>query len=184
MGLFGSGFADKLGNLGTGLMAAQASIDGDFGTSAGLLGGMAKQRETALKEQQAAEARRQRIAALVAKGLPAETAAILAADDTALRQTLMPEKATPYRFEDNAGNVWERDQATGENRRIFTDQAERTLMGPDNQLITIKNPWLENNAPPPRAPVGNLTPLGGASTPAAPPFPPRLPLGGSFPRRR
>jgi hypothetical protein len=47
--------------------------------------------------------------------------------------------AQPYRFEDNAGNVWERGQ-DGENRRIFTDLAPKQFVQ-DGQVVTVPNPF-------------------------------------------
>jgi hypothetical protein len=49
-GLFGNGFADKLGDLGTALMAAQAGIDGDFGTSAALSSSIGAARKKAAED--------------------------------------------------------------------------------------------------------------------------------------
>lgn len=93
MGLFGGGgWGQKLGDFGQGLMGAQAAIDGDFGSSAGLFGGITKRRQAEQKtllEQQQLQAR---MAALTAKGLDPQAAAILAGDDTAVRQSLLPQQ--------------------------------------------------------------------------------------------
>lgn len=47
--------------------------------------------------------------------------------------------ANPYRFEDNAGNVWEMGQ-DGQPRRIFTDMAPKQYMV-DGQFVTVANPY-------------------------------------------
>jgi hypothetical protein len=62
--------------------------------------------------------------------------------------------ATPYRFEDNAGNVWERDAATGENRRIFTDEIPKMYVQGD-QAVQIGNPYAQHQ---PQG--GQLPPVG------------------------
>ena len=46
-------------------------------------------------------------------------------------------EANPYRFEDNAGNVYERGQ-DGQNQLIFTDPNDKTFMN-GNQLVTVPN---------------------------------------------
>lgn len=94
-------------------------------------------------------------------------------------------RADPYRFEDNAGNVYERGE-DGQNRLIFTDPNDKQFVV-DGQLVTVPNavraqsqpssPPVLDNLPP------NAKPIGGASASASPPFTPQLP-GGSFPRRR
>lgn len=95
----------------------------------------------------------------------------------------------PYRFEDNAGNVYERDAATGQNRLIFTDPNDRTMVV-DNQLITVPNavraaqqpggalPTVSDEASYAALPVGaqfrhpdgTIRTKGGAAAPATPPF--------------
>lgn len=49
-----------------------------------------------------------------------------------------PDPGNPYRFEDNAGNVYERDPVTGQNRLIFTDPNDKVFMQ-DGQMITVPN---------------------------------------------
>ena len=78
---------------------------------------------------------------------------------------------TPYRFEDNAGNVWQMGP-TGEPQRIFTDTAPRQIIQ-DGMAITIPNPYAPAPAaaaPPPTIdeslwdtgqPVGGQTPASG-----------------------
>lgn len=52
--------------------------------------------------------------------------------------------ASPYRFEDNAGNVWELGQ-DGQPKRIFTDQAPKQYMV-DGQFIQVANPYATGQA--------------------------------------
>jgi hypothetical protein len=52
----------------------------------------------------------------------------------------------PYRFEDNAGNVYERDPTTGENRLIFTDPNDKIFMQ-DGQMVTVPNRVRAGGAP-------------------------------------
>lgn len=52
-----------------------------------------------------------------------------------------PSTAQPYRWEDNAGNVWERG-ADGTNQRIFTDIAPKQIVA-NGQLITSTNPFVD-----------------------------------------
>lgn len=89
----------------------------------------------------------------------------------------LPKTESPHYFEDNAGNQWR----TGPNgpERIFTDRVPKMYIQGD-QAIQIDNPYLDQQGPP-QAPVGKLTPLGGAAPSASPPFPPRRP---GIPRRR
>lgn len=48
-----------------------------------------------------------------------------------------PDPGNPYRFEDNAGNVYERGP-DGQNRLIFTDPNDKVFMQ-DGQMITVPN---------------------------------------------
>lgn len=50
------------------------------------------------------------------------------------------EPRQPYRFEDNAGNVWSHDQATGQNTRIFTDSAPKIYFQ-DGAMVRVPNPY-------------------------------------------
>lgn len=54
------------------------------------------------------------------------------------RENPEPSAAQPYRFEDNAGNVYERDAATGQNRLIFTDPNDKQFIQ-DGQLVKVTN---------------------------------------------
>lgn len=45
----------------------------------------------------------------------------------------------PYRFEDNAGNGWERGP-DGQNRLVFTDRAPKQFLQ-EGQLIQVQNPF-------------------------------------------
>lgn len=58
------------------------------------------------------------------------------------RANPMPSTAQPYRFEDNAGNVWEVGPG-GEPRRIFTDTVPRFYVQGD-QAVQIGNPYVES----------------------------------------
>lgn len=81
------------------------------------------------------------------------------------RNNPKPSTAQPYRWEDNAGNVWEL-QPDGNTKRIFTDQAQRTFLQ-DGQMVTVPNPYLQTA---PIAPVGKLTPFDGGAPQAPRPF--------------
>ena len=117
---------------------------------------------------------------------------------------------SPYRTEDNAGNVHEM-QADGTFKPIFVDPNDRTYLQ-DGQLITVPNrvrgamsmggggiPTVSDAASYEalapgtqfRDPQGNLRTKGGAATPAQPPFggerfvpPPRLTHGSMTSGRR
>lgn len=180
-GFNGAKIGDFLTRLGSGLGAAQAFFDGDYQGGAAI---NAMMREELVKRQKAqAEQQRfeQTVAALEARGVPRNEAEIIAQGngaDAFLAKKYDPQSQSPYRFEDNAGNVYERDPATGENKLIFTDPNDKMFMQ-DGQLVTVPN---RVRTPPtagapqiPQAPVGNLRPLtGGAPAPATPPF------GGAF----
>lgn len=60
--------------------------------------------------------------------------------------------AQPYRFEDNAGNVYERDAATGQNRLIFTDPNDKTYIQ-DGQLVKVTNVVRQGQAAPSQTPT-------------------------------
>lgn len=73
----GGGWGEKLGNLGTGLMAAQASIDGDFGTATQIMGLQRQQAEAARKQAEQAAQQRQLLMGLKAQGLTDEQALLV-----------------------------------------------------------------------------------------------------------
>lgn len=54
--------------------------------------------------------------------------------------------SSPYRFEDNAGNVWEMGGADPTPRRVFTDMAPKQYVQ-DGMLITAPNPYNTGAAP-------------------------------------
>jgi len=60
---------------------------------------------------------------------------------------LVPKQSTaqPYRFSDNAGNVWEQ-MPDGTNKLIFIDQAPKQMVA-NGQLITSTNPYVQNEQP-------------------------------------
>lgn len=55
------------------------------------------------------------------------------------------DKPTPYRWEDNAGNVWERGP-DGQNQRIFTDNIPKMYIQGD-QALQISNPYAQQSQP-------------------------------------
>lgn len=63
----------------------------------------------------------------------------------------VPQAKDLYRFEDNAGNVWERGP-DGENRRIFTDRAPKQNFIPDGmgggRFANVPNPYLDEQDEP------------------------------------
>lgn len=69
-----------------------------------------------------------------------KVAAALAGDVFNLRNP-KPSTAQPYRFEDNAGNVWQVGP-TGQPERIFTDSVPKYYIQGD-QAIQIANPFLQ-----------------------------------------
>lgn len=58
-----------------------------------------------------------------------------------------PSSAQPYRWEDNAGNVWERGP-DGSNQRIFTDVVPKFYVQGD-QAVQIGNPYAGKTEPGP-----------------------------------
>ncbi len=107
------------------------------------------------QEQQAQmQAARQRA---IAAGVDPARAEMMASGDPNPAEW-MPKAGNPYRFEDNAGNVWEIGDDK-QPRRIFTDEIPKMYIQGD-QAINVPNPWATQGAP--TAPVGKLTPLGGA----------------------
>ncbi len=107
------------------------------------------------------------------------------------RQDNAKSTASPYRTEDNAGNVWEMGE-DGQFKPIFTDPNDKVFMQ-DGQMITVPNrvrsaapsapavdmPTVSDEASygaiPPgsqyRTPDGSIRVKGGAAAPAMPPFP-------------
>lgn len=71
------------------------------------------------------------------------------------RSNPKPSNAQPYRWEDNAGNVWQYG-AGGQPERIFTDVVPKYYVQGD-QAVQIANPYLNQSAP--TKPVGRLTPI-------------------------
>lgn len=63
------------------------------------------------------------------------------------RDNPKPPTTQPYRWEDNAGNVWERDPNTGENNRIFTDVVPKYYVQGD-RAIQIGNPFAGSTSGP------------------------------------
>lgn len=61
---------------------------------------------------------------------------------------------TPYRTQDNAGNVWEQ-QPDGQFKRIFTDMAPKQMVV-DGMLVTTPNPYAN---PTPQAPTAAPPPV-------------------------
>lgn len=157
-----------LASIGDALMRQSGGQGGAVGN---LAGGRLSARDMAMKQAQKQaeiEATRQRYQAAGIDPAKADLAAH--GDDSGW----LPKPETPHYFEDNAGNQWR----TGPNgpERVFTDRVPKMYIQGD-QAVQIDNPYLDQ--PPPQAPVGRLTPLGGAQPPASPPFPP---VG--VPRRR
>lgn len=72
-------------------------------------------------------------------------------------------------FDDNAGNRYSYNPATGEQSLIFTDPNDRTYLQ-DGQLVTVPNVVRQGQAGNalPTKPVGKLTPLGGGPASQAP----------------
>ncbi len=77
MGLFGGDWSDKLGNMGTSLMAAQASLDGDFGTSTQIMGLQQKRAQEAREQAEKASQQQRLLAGLKAQGLTDEQAMLV-----------------------------------------------------------------------------------------------------------
>lgn len=85
-----------------------------------------------------------------------------------------PKETAPYRFEDNAGNVWERGP-DGRNVRIFTDEVPKQFTH-DGMLITTPNPYAAAVQPAPPEVIGEDVwntgiPVGGQASPAPGGFP-------------
>ena len=60
----------------------------------------------------------------------------------------------PYRWEDNAGNVWERGP-DGQNNRIFTDMVPKYYVQGD-QAVQVANPYASQSSAPPQGAVEYL----------------------------
>jgi len=68
-----------------------------------------------------------------------------------------PSTAQPYRWEDNAGNVWEYGQ-DGKPKRIFTDTVPKYYIQGD-QALQIPNPWATQGAQSDRPAIGSTVRL-------------------------
>jgi hypothetical protein len=56
-----------------------------------------------------------------------------------------PSTAQPYRFSDNAGNVWQQ-MPDGSNKLVFVDKAPKQIVA-NGQLITSTNPYVDGAQP-------------------------------------
>lgn len=153
MGIFGGiGKAVKGINwdrVATGLSAAGASAHGDHGTAAQIWGQYGKRR-TEGREAEAERAQAEAIIqAAVRAGIPEQQARSLPPQTLAgvVAQFLGPQQ--PYRTEDSAGNVHER-QPDGSFKPIFVDPNDRTFFDPSaNRVVTVPNRVREQQQPPP-----------------------------------
>lgn len=115
------------------------------------------------KQSDAATSRSNAVAQALMSGKPDLQTATMAATDQYVSpevqklgnfwmERLAPKASTaqPYRFEDNAGNQWELDPATGQPKLIFTDRAPKQIVA-DGQLITSTNPYLDSSSAAPGA---------------------------------
>ncbi len=169
-GIFGGGgnWGDRLSDIGQRLGEAGAYFDGDWETGAAINQARNYSRDAAI----AAELKRQQNREDYQWRMQAE----------ADFKRQHPEAPSPYRFEDNAGNVWQYDAATGENKRIFTDRTERVITDPaTGAMIRVPNPYADGvgTAPPPPETIPDDVwntgrPLGGGVGNGT----------GGFPRRR
>lgn len=124
-----------------------ATIGGGQGT---FLPMMARQQEMAQREQQAQAQR------------AAEFADFTKRYDYELAHP-KPSQAQPYRFESNNGDVYQLD-AQGQPVKIFADPTPKMNFIPDGlgggRWVAVPN---AAQSAPPSAPVGKLTPMGGAA---------------------
>lgn len=102
----------------------------------GLTGGRAK----AMAEAKKAEQEQQLMQAGIAAGATPEQMALIRGGAANWNDF----KQSPYRFEDNAGNVWELG-ADGKPKRIFTDMAPKQYFQ-DGQFVTVSNPYATANS--------------------------------------
>lgn len=142
MGLFG-GIGKALKGIdwdrvSTGLSAAGASAHGEHGQAAQIWG-QRRERQDRRAESEAEQRQRQQLVAVaVQMGVPPEQAASL---PTSALAGIVSQKYTqqPYRTEDSAGNVHER-QPDGSFKPIFVDPNERTFFDPaQNRVVTVPN---------------------------------------------
>ena len=82
-----------------------------------------------------------------------------------------PAPKDPYRFEDNAGNVWQMGP-DGQPQRIFTDQAPKQYMF-NGGMVNVPNPYAQGAGPaaPPTFTADDWNNAGGVSGNAGPRFP-------------
>jgi len=98
------------------------------------------------------------IAALIGPGNQDLAAGLASADPgiskvaAALLESRQPKQMTPYRINDNAGNVWQQ-MPDGSFQLIFVDKAPKQVVA-NGQLITSTNPYIDGGQPnPARSPA-------------------------------
>lgn len=77
MGLFGKGFADKLGDLGTTLIGSQAAIDGDFASADNIWGMQQKRAQDLRKQAEGEQLKARLLAGLKGQGLSDDQAMLV-----------------------------------------------------------------------------------------------------------
>lgn len=144
------GVAGALAALGDGL-SRQAGMEG--GGVQMLAGGRMDALQRARKAQEAAQARAASVQRLLAAGYKQPQAEAMASGDLKASDV---KADSPYRWEDNAGNVWERGP-DGQNQRIFTDAIPKMYVQGD-QAITIPNPYATQGGGQQRPEIGATLP--------------------------
>lgn len=144
------GVAGALAALGDGL-SRQAGMEG--GGVQMLAGGRMDAMQRARKAQEAAQARSATVQRLLAAGYKQPQAEAMASGDLKASDV---KADSPYRWEDNAGNVWERGP-DGQNQRIFTDAIPKMYVQGD-QAIQVPNPYAAQGGGQRRPEIGATLP--------------------------
>lgn len=150
----GSKFGLTDGLAGAAAVLSDAFAERGSGGAVGMLaGGRMDAMQRARKAQEAAQARAASVQRLLAAGYKQPQAEAMASGDLKASDV---KADSPYRWEDNAGNVWERGP-DGQNQRIFTDAIPKMYVQGD-QAITIPNPYATQGGGQQRPEIGATLP--------------------------
>lgn len=147
------------------LAAAGDALSERSGIKGGAVNMLAGGRMDALELARKAREGQQTLTDLIASGLTPQQARVVMSGKGKIGD--FNQQQAPYRFEDNAGNVWQIG-ADGQPTRIFTDRIPKMYIQGD-QAVQVPNPFADeaSSGPPPSAPVGKLRPIGGPTQSAS-----------------